>query len=268
MKKLFLAWQEPKSRHWFPIGCLEFDGSEYHFFYIQGVEKAKSEGFKSVHSLPDLDKIYHSTHLFPLFSNRLMTRSRPDYGRYIQSLNIPAGEDDPMTVLARSGGGKATDSYEVFPCPEIDENGNYHTYFFVRGLQYMPKCSIDRATQLQPQERLYLSHELQNSYDSNALLLHTDDRYNLGYCPRYLSHEIFPILQANPPLVEVFIDRVNLPPTPMQFRVLCSLTVKCDTLTGTVAKTFKPFTGEDYQPLPSDDSLLGTTATKNQLTAS
>ena len=64
MNKLFLAWQEPKSRHWFPIGCLEFNGIEYPFFYIQGVEKAKNEGFKSVHSLPNLGKKYSSTHLF------------------------------------------------------------------------------------------------------------------------------------------------------------------------------------------------------------
>ena len=254
MNKLFLAWQEPKSRRWFPIGCLEFNGSEYHFFYIKGVIKANEEGFKSVHSLPILEKVYSSAHLFPLFSNRLMTRSRPDYGRYIQSLNIPAGEDDPMTVLARSGGGKATDSYEVFPCPEIDENGSYHTYFFVRGLQYMPKCSLDRAAQLQPQH-LYLSPE-QNDQDPKALSLYTEDSYKLGYCPRYLSHEIFPILQENPLLVKVEIDRVNPPPTPMQFRLLCHMTVECDPLTAT-GRDFKPFAGEDYQPLSDKRSSMG-----------
>jgi len=195
-------------------------------------------------------------HLFPLFSNRLMTRSRPDYSRYIQSLNISVGEDDPMTVLARSGGGKATDSYEVFPCPEIDENGIYHTYFFVRGLQYLPKCSLDRAAQLQPQEYLYLSHDLQNLYDPKALLLHTKDRDNLGYCPRYLSHDIFPMLQENPRLVKVEIDRVNPPPTPMQFRLLCRMTVECDPLTAT-GRDFKPFAGEDYQPLSDKRSRMG-----------
>ena len=119
MKKLFLAWQEPKSRHLFPIGCLEFDGAEYHFFYIKGVEKARINGFNEVYSLPTLEKVYSSAHLFPLFSNRLMTRSRPDYAKYIQSLNIPAGEDDPMTVLARSGGGKATDSMKFFPVQKL-----------------------------------------------------------------------------------------------------------------------------------------------------
>jgi HIRAN domain len=248
MTKLFLSWQEPKNHRWYPIGCLEFDGKEYHFFYINGVKKARKEGFRAVHSLPDLDKFYSSTHLFPLFSNRLMTRSRPDYGRYIQSLNISAGDDNPMTVLARSGGGKATDSYEVFPYPEIDDKGHYHTYFFVRGLQYMPKCSIDRATELQPQEQLYLSHDLQNPFDPKALLLHTEDRYNLGYCPRYLADDILPMLQENPLLVKVEIDRVNPSPTPMQFRVLCKMTIECASLS-VAGIDFKPFAGEDYQPL-------------------
>jgi hypothetical protein len=35
----------------------------------------------------------------------------------------------------------------------------------------MPECSIERVKQLQPEDRLYLAHEIQNSYDSNALLL-------------------------------------------------------------------------------------------------
>jgi hypothetical protein len=178
-----------------------------------------------------------------------MTRSRPDYGRYIQSLNISASEDDPMTVLARSGGGKATDSYEVFPYPEVDKKGDYHTHFFVRGLQYMPKCSIDRAATLAAGDSLSLTHDLQNLYDPKALLLHTEDRYNLGYCPRYLSHDIFSILQDNPQQVKVKIDRVNQPPTPLQSRLLCTMTAEC-------GRDFVPFAGEDYQPLSNSDLIL------------
>jgi hypothetical protein len=249
MKKLFLAWQQPESRRWFPIGCLEFDGKVYQFFYIKGVEQARCQGFEEVYSFSDLRKVYRSSHLFHLFANRLMSRSRPDYQKYIESLNISMGEDDPMTVLARSGGEKATDSYEIFPFPEVDENGEYHTHFFLRGLRYVPKCSIDRAITLAAGERLSLSHDLQNLYDPKALLLHTEDRYNLGYCPRYLSHDIFSILQANPQQVNVKIDRVNQPPTPIQSRLLCTVTAKC-------GRDFVPFSGEDFQPLSNSDLIL------------
>jgi hypothetical protein len=87
MKKLFLAWQQPQSRHWFPIGQLTFDGKKYHFFYIQGVKKAQAESsFRLLHSFPERDRIYTSSELFPLFSNRLMRPSRPDYQDYIAVL--------------------------------------------------------------------------------------------------------------------------------------------------------------------------------------
>ena len=72
-----------------------------------------------------------------------MRPSRPDYQDYIQWLNIPQHEDEPIAILARSGGRKATDTFELFPCPERNEDGFYHLHFFVHGLRYMPECSIE-----------------------------------------------------------------------------------------------------------------------------
>jgi HIRAN domain len=245
MKKLFLAWQEQNSRQWFPIGCLEFDGEIYRFFYIQAVVEAIKVGFKYVYSFPDLGRTYDSAYLFHFFSNRLMSRSRPDYQRYIDSLNILPGEDDPMTVLARSGGAKATDSYEVFPYPEVDCDG-IHTHFFLRGLRHRPPSSLDRAILLQPKEHLEIVYEPDNIQDSQALMLVTEDQHHLGYCPRYLSHDIFPILQQDPAGVEVLIDLVNSPPIPIQYRILCQLKAKC-------FPGFYPFASNDYQPLSTSD---------------
>jgi hypothetical protein len=31
IKKLFLAWQDSQTRHWFPIGKLTFDGKNFYF---------------------------------------------------------------------------------------------------------------------------------------------------------------------------------------------------------------------------------------------
>jgi HIRAN domain len=249
MNKLFLAWQDPKTRHWFPIGKLTFDGKEYQFIYTHGVKKAQAEpNFQLLHSFPKLDKIYTSSELFPLFSNRLMRPSRPDYQDYIQWLNIPQNEDDPIAILARSGGRKATDTFEVFPCPEINEDGLYHIHFFVHGLRYMPECSIDRVKQLQPGERLYLTQDFQNTYDSKALLLRTEQRHNLGYCPRYLAADICEVLKQNPESVCVRVERVNPAPTPIQFRLLCNMTAQWH-------EDFSPFASQDYQPIV-DSSLL------------
>lgn len=248
MKKLFLAWQEPQSRHWFPIGQLTFDGEKYHFVYIQGVKKAQAElNFRLLHSFPDRDCVYTSSELFPLFSNRLMRPSRPDYQDYIQWLNIPQNEKDPIAILARSGGRKATDTFEVFPSPELSKDGMYHIHFFVHGLRYMPESSIKKAKDLKPEERLYLTQDFQNPYDSNALLLRTEERYNLGYCPRYLAENISSFLKQNPESAIVCVERVNPAPTPIQFRLLCNMTLQnCD--------NFAPFSSEDYQPI-IDSSL-------------
>ena len=63
MKKLFLAWQEPKSRHWFTIGQLTFDGKYYQFVYTRGVKQAQTESnFQLLHSFPERDRVYR-THL-------------------------------------------------------------------------------------------------------------------------------------------------------------------------------------------------------------
>jgi hypothetical protein len=252
MKTLFLAWQDSNSRQWFPIGRLTFDGERYQFVYIQGIKKAQEESnFQPLHSFPDLNKVYESVELFPLFSNRLMRCSRPDYQNYVECLNIPKNEDNPITILSRTGGSKATDHFEVFPCPEPDENGLYHIHFFARGLRYFPECARQRINDLEKNEPLSLLHDLQNKYDSQALVLRTEDRHEVGYCPRYLVDDLFEMLRQNPQLVHVYVERINLAPNPLQFRLLCHLTAEWKS-------GFRPFSNPIYQPLVPDFS----TATK------
>jgi hypothetical protein len=246
MKTLFLAWQNPKSRAWFPIGKLSFDGKYYQFVYTQGAKQAQDKcGFNLVYSFPDVDRVYTSTELFPLFSNRVMRRSRPDYQSYMTWLNIPESEDDPIAILSRSGGRKVTDNYEIFPCPEPDENGLYHIHFFAHDLRYFPPSAIERIHQLQPQEVLYLAHEFQNPYHSRALLLCTSDHYIVGYCPRYIVDDVFKLNENNLELFKVQVERINPVPAPLQLRLLCSMTAKWQ-------DDFRPFSSQEYQPIVTD----------------
>ncbi|WP_414567037.1 hypothetical protein [Nostoc sp. CCY 9925] len=98
-----------------------------------------------------------------------MSRSRPDYANFLQWLNISDGEDDPLAILACSGGKRETDSLTVFPSPEPDSSGQYELYFFAHGLRYLPKSAIERINRLEATEKLWLAHEFQNPYDSQAL---------------------------------------------------------------------------------------------------
>ena len=249
-KALFLAWQDYESRVWFPIGRLTYDGTRYQFVYIKGAKDAEQQcGFQPLISFPQWDQVYYSTHLFPVFANRLMSRSRPEYKSFVERLNISLNEDDPMVLLARSEGKRETDSLTVFPCPEADESGKYELHFFAHGLRYLPEGAITRIEQFQVGDRLWLAHELQNEYDKRALTLNTQDHYLVGYCPRYLLSNIFDILMKNPQLVDVRVERINQLPTPLSHRLLCKMTYS-------ILDDVQPFSQEEYQPIAKEKSII------------
>ncbi|MGB5634871.1 MAG: HIRAN domain-containing protein [Waterburya sp.] len=249
IQTLFLAWQDYTSRVWFPIGRLTFDGIRYQFVYIKGAKDAEQRySFQPLISFPQWNEVYYSTHLFPVFANRLMSRSRPEYPSFVERLNISLDEDDPMVLLARSEGKRETDSLTVFPCPEPDESGKYELNFFAHGLRYLPEGAISKIEQFQVGDRLWLAHESQNEYDKRALTLHTPDHYIVGYCPRYLLSNVFDILMRSPQLVEVRVERINQFPTPLKFRLLCKMVYS-------TLDDVQPFSQEEYQPIAREKSI-------------
>ena len=248
-KILFLAWVDPNSHSWFPIGRLTFDGDSYKFVYTQGAYLAQQQcGFEPLLSFPQFEKVYISTQLFPVFSNRSMPRSRPDYSSFIQWLNIAEHEYDPIAILARSGGERETDTLTVFPRPEPDNQGRYHFHFFALGLRHLPQFAIERINYLSQGEKLWLQSEFKNPHEL-ALTLNTEDQYAVGYCPRYLYLEVFDILRREPSLVDLRVERVNLPPIPLQFRLLCHITVRHQ-------DDLHPFSNQIYQPLIELDVVI------------
>ncbi|HEY9803645.1 MAG TPA: HIRAN domain-containing protein [Leptolyngbyaceae cyanobacterium] len=165
--------------------------------------------------------------------------------------NISDQEVDPLEILARSGGQRKTDSLAVFPCPEPDAAGQYQLHFFAHALRHLPESAIERINRLQPEEKLWLAHEFQNPHDAQALTFNTEDHHIVGYCPRYLRSEVFDLLRKDPSSVDLRVERVNLPPTPFQFRLLCRITALCN-------QDFRPFSGEEYQPLINEDVATAT----------
>src|SRR5258706_16263900 len=67
---------------WSPIGRLEFDHGTYRFVYTKGARTAV--GFTPFNGMEDLEEIYESNELLPIFANRLLSRSRPKYEAYLQ----------------------------------------------------------------------------------------------------------------------------------------------------------------------------------------
>jgi len=92
-----------------------------------------------------LEQVYESNDLFPLFKNRLLKESRPDYEAYLRwsgfdTDNPPA----PIVVLGVTEGIRQTDAIEVFPCPVPGADGCYLSRFFYTafaGCRQLP-CNV------------------------------------------------------------------------------------------------------------------------------
>lgn len=247
MRKLFLTWQDKESRKWFPVGTLVFDGELYRFFYVKGALEARDEAnFQPLISFPDFREIYESDELFPMFANRVMPASRPEYKQTIELLAIPEGDDDPLAFLARSGGAKVTDKFEIFCAPKL-ENGKYNLRFFAHGLRYVPEGAIKRISQMRREDRLYLAHDFQNPFEADALQLHTRDNHIVGYCPSYLLDDMNRLRRRED--IEVCVERVNDESAPLQFRLLCRLLFP-------QTENHRPFTAGKYEPVVSRSSAL------------
>lgn len=220
MKSLYIVWQEPQTQHWLPVGKLTYhrDKKIYQFTYTKGAKKFPY--FVPFGRMKNLHKSYFSTELFPLFANRLLCKSRPEYPAYLQWLNIQETEQDNlMLLLARSGGQRATDSLEVFPSLTRHVNGNYEFYFFSRELRQLPKETRNRINFMSQNEPLRFIPTILNKRKTYAMTLQADDSVRVGFCPSYLVENFWPSI-AQMKKMSLTIAKVN-PEAPLQFRLWC-----------------------------------------------
>ncbi|WP_426053445.1 HIRAN domain-containing protein [Janthinobacterium sp. PSPC2-1] len=241
MSTLFVAWQQPDSREWIPVAKLEFSDGTYSFSYTQGIFRAKE--FRQFSGMQKVDVVYESPRLFPLFANRLISKSRPEFKDYLRWLGLSDMDDDPMAILALTGGIRGTDSIELFQPPAVSERGEYKFEFFARSLSHLPLAAINRIGELQKGERLYLMLDPQNDFDPRAVAMRTATPSSfLGYCPKYYAQDLGTLL-ANPECdLTVKVKCVNLD-APSNMRLLC-------TVTANVPSVFTPLSKErDFLPV-------------------
>ena len=169
-------------------GRLTRENGVYRFVYTRGAEAMAD--FRPFGRMLDLHKAYKSEELFPIFANRILAKNRPEYQDYLGWLGLSEDQYDALEELARTAGLRATDSLELFPCPEPTEGKNYEVYFFCRGLRHLHSENQERARLLSPGERLYLMKDLQNPHDSMALLMRTSDPITLVGCASLLFGRI------------------------------------------------------------------------------
>jgi hypothetical protein len=243
---LYVAWRSGSDSQgrWGPVGRLKRDENVYRFLYTRGARTLA--GFQPFPGMPNLEAIYESDELLPLFANRLLARSRPEYERFLVWGGFdPDNPPDPIALLGVTEGRRATDSIEVFPCPAPDVQGCYLMKFFVHGIRWMAPAALDRIAILQPGEQLVLMLDIMNSHDSHAVAIRTSDvqgRLLIGHVPRYLAHDISQLcLTCEPDFLTITVERVNSD-APLQQRLLCRMNACWP-------EGFQPCSGEEYQPL-------------------
>jgi len=245
MNSLFVAWRPPMPDQtgWRPVGRLEHDSGLYRFCYTQG---ARKPGFRPFAQMDQLDQVYDSDQLFPVFANRLLPKSRPEYEAYLRwsgfSIDNPP---DPIVVLGVTEGIRQTDAVEVFPCPVPDVEGCYFNKFFLHGIRWLPDAILERIGKLEEDEPLKLMLDLQNKVDPQAVAVRTEaEQMQIGYVPRYLAHEVWHLVQeCEIEFIELYVDRVNKD-APLQNRVLCRMH-------GCWPDGFQPCSSEDFAPIPA-----------------
>lgn len=253
---LFVAWRsgDTSNGRWGPVGRLEHVASGYRFVYTRGAQVLP--GFHPFPGMLDLEAVYESEDLFPLFANRLLARSRPEYEAFLVWGGFdPNNPPDPLAVLSVTEGRRATDSLEVFPCPMPDSDGCYTNKFFLHGIRWMPPAAIERIGKLRPGESLGLMPDHNNNYDHQAVAVRTSiegsDRFWIGYVPRYLASDVRQLCaQCDPDIIKVTVERVNLD-APLQHRLLCRMRACWPA-------DFRPCAGPEYQIVSKESILTGT----------
>lgn len=249
---LFVAWRagDPNAARWGPVGRVDGGPGGYRFVYTEGARTL--EGFHPFPSMPRLDAVYESDELFPMFANRLLSPSRPEYEAYLTWGGFdPNNPPDPLAILGVTEGIRQTDALEVFPCPAPDSEGRYLTKFFLHGIRWMPEAAKERISRLQPGEPLGLMLDISNQYDSFAVSVRTmepEGRFMIGYVPRYFAHDVSLLCRTcHPDFIELSVERIN-PGAPVQHRVLCRVNACWP-------DGFLPCSGDDFQPIVDHPSL-------------
>lgn len=242
MTQLYVAWKQPDSGEWIPVARLARTASgSYRFNYTQGAYRASN--FFPFSGLERLDVVYESATLFPMFSNRLISKSRPEYADYLRWLGLAGGSKDPMAMLALTGGIRGTDSIELFRPPDISQDGEYRLDFFARSLSFFSMETVALIGTLKDGANLFLMHDSQNPFDPHALVLRTDNPiYLAGFCPKYYVKDLGKLLQDEGSGLSVTVKCVN-PDAPLHMRLRCSVAAQVPAGFSALSEEddFKPF---------------------------
>lgn len=221
VRRFMVVWQDPETRLFHHVGTLTADPArEFRFAYEPAA--GNIDDFRPFAAFPDLDRTYRSEALFSFFVNRVMSPRRPDFDDYLDALGLTREQADPVELLARSGGMRATDTVQVVAEP-LQEDGKEVTRFLVSGCRHVDGAA-ERIERLQIGQELAIRPEPDNPQDDRALLLDVASGEAVGWVPRYLLDYVHKHLHQGED-VRVYVERVNGPEASWHMRLLARMEV-------------------------------------------
>lgn len=217
---LILVWQNPVSHRFVKVGLLDaLPDARFAFQYLPSAWDDSE--FQPLLEYPNRDAAYVSDELPAFFANRVLSADRPHYGRYLGWLGIDglAPADIPFEVLARTGGGRATDTFHVVDLP-LDRDDAFESRFFVSGVRHTADADAVVGS-LREGSSLILRLEEHNEVNPKAVLIDTSDGRKVGYVPDWLCADVHQRIKDGW-TVSAVAERVN-PDAPAHVRVLCRI---------------------------------------------
>jgi len=219
-RTLILVWQNPVSRRFVKVGQLDALSEGRFSFQYLGSAWDDAE-FTTLLEYPDRNAAYVSDEVPAFFANRILSADRPNYERYLGWLGIEGivPDDIPFEVLARTGGGRETDTFHVVDIP-LDLGHSFSSRFFVSGVRHFPEAE-EIISALGNGAALALKLEEENEVNPKAVLIDTADGRTIGYVPDWLCTDVHQRIKDGW-LISVVAERVN-PEAPSHVRVLCRI---------------------------------------------
>lgn len=214
--RLLVTVRDPGSHRYRPVGFLRHENGGYSFAYLR--REVERENFRP---LPGLSRAatepMHSSTLFPLFAERVISSRRPDRQESLEALGLPM-DAAPFEVLVRSHGQRVGDTIELLPAPEVAPGEHVSFMFLAHGVRYLPEDNQNRITALAVGEPLLLSPDAGNPVNPRAQLVTDTDNVKLGWMPDPLIEVVETIGERH-----LAVERSNGPEVGFHFRLLVRL---------------------------------------------
>ncbi|MEK6263777.1 MAG: HIRAN domain-containing protein [Clostridium sp.] len=191
---IYLVWKEIETRRQYIVGQLSKNG-QFEFKYGFEVKAAIEKGFKLLISFEQIDKVYKSDILFPVFSSRLPDKKRQGLDKIL--LKYSMKEYDEYKLLKRSGARLPIDNLEFIDPILGDDSEDIKRVFYMAGPRHYMGCDGEdclKSEDIYVGEKLSLVLEPENKHDKSAIKILNSNDVHIGYIPRYYSETLIELI--------------------------------------------------------------------------